>query len=148
MSTFFKKSMIFIYLTSLYVYIMIGYLYFLIFFILFHICFFYIFYTKNALTFSIILKSIFFGVFIFYFTIFDSLIVGIFLCGMDGMGYLQRSGIVDFNYACYKFTLQETLLLDFVSSLHYPIYIFIFFKPFVNHLDESIRKIREKGNKG
>ncbi|ASM38553.1 hypothetical protein CSPARA_0990 [Campylobacter sputorum bv. paraureolyticus LMG 11764] len=32
----------------------------------------------------------------------------------------------------------------FIFSLHYPIYIFIFIKPFVNHLDKSIKKFKEK----
>ena len=41
----------------------------------------------------------------------------------------------------------EVLFWNFVFSLHYPIYIFIFFKPFVNHLDKSIRKIKEDKSK-
>jgi hypothetical protein len=72
--------------------------------------------------------------------------VGVFLCGLDGIGYLQRNGIVDYNYACYEFTFFENLLFHFVSSIYYPIYIFIFFKPFVNHLDKSIQKIKEEKN--
>lgn len=30
----------------------------------------------------------------------------------------------------------------FIFSLHYPIYIFIFIKPFVNHLDRSIKEYK------
>jgi hypothetical protein len=62
---------------------------------------------------------------------------------MDGVGYLQRSGILKYSYSCVDFTFYENLLLTFLSSLYYPLYIFIFFKPFVNHLDKSIKKIKE-----
>ncbi len=137
-----KKNLIFVYFISLYIFVLIGYIYFVIFLILFNLYYFYILYKKNTLIFIIILKSILFGLFLFYFIIFDKLITGIFLCGMDGIGYLQRSGIVD--YPCFKFSSYEELLLNFFSSLYYPIYIFIFFKPFVNHLDKSIKKIRDK----
>jgi hypothetical protein len=74
----------------------------------------------------------------------DRLFVVLLMCGMDGVGYLQERGIVDYNYSCFKFTLYERFLLDFLSSLYYPIYVFIFIKPFVNHLDKSIREIREE----
>jgi hypothetical protein len=74
----------------------------------------------------------------------DRLFVVLLMCGMDGVGYLQERGIVGYNYSCFKFTLYERFLLDFLSSLYYPIYVFIFIKPFVNHLDKSIREIREE----
>lgn len=143
MSNIFKRNMILIYLTFSYVYVLIGYLYFIIFLTLFNVYYFYKLHKNNKIIFSLVLKSILFGIFIFYFIIFDRLVIGIFLCGMDGVGYLQRSGIIDYNYSCSSFTFYEYLLFNLVSSLYYPIYIFIFFKPFVNHLDKSIRKRKE-----
>ncbi|WP_428025393.1 hypothetical protein [Arcobacter sp.] len=142
MSNRLKKNIIFMYFISLYIYVLAGYIYFVIFLMLFNVYHLYYFYKNNKLSFIIILKSIFFGLFLFYFIIFDKLITGILLCGMDGVGYLQRSGIVDYNYPCFKFTFYEEVLLNFASSIYYPIYIFIFIKPFVNHLDKSIKKIK------
>lgn len=59
----------------------------------------------------------------------------------DSGGWVRNHIYEDINY---QFQWYEVLFWNFIFSLHYPIYIFIFFKPFVNHLDESIRKIREK----
>jgi hypothetical protein len=47
----------------------------------------------------------------------------------------------------YQFQWYEVLFWNFIFSLHYPLYIFIFFKPFVNHIDKSIRKIKERDEK-
>lgn len=62
----------------------------------------------------------------------------------DSGGWVRNHIYEDINY---QFQWYEVLFWNFIFSLHYPIYIFIFFKPFVNHLDQSIQNIREQKNK-
>jgi len=144
MSNRLKKNIIFVYFLLIYIYILFGYLvdynYFLIIIAVSNI---YI-YIKlcNGLYFHIILKILLFNFFMVGFVLFERISMTIFLCGMDGIGFLHRNGILNYNYACSGFTFYEDLLFNFLSSLYYPIYIYIFIKPFVNHLDKSIRKIQ------
>ncbi|MGE4457225.1 MAG: hypothetical protein AB7E13_09820 [Arcobacteraceae bacterium] len=104
----------------------------------------YIFYKKGVLTIGLFFKILLFTILLMALVFIDRLFVVLSMCGIDGVGYLQRSGIVDYNYPCFKFTFYERFLLDFLSSLYYPIYVFVFIKPFVNHIDKSIREIREE----
>ena len=114
--------------------------------LLFGILYIFFEFYKNSMLNYVLLKTIFFSVSIFIVFCFDRIIIMLTLCGMNGFGYLQRNGIVEHSYSCSDFTFNETMLLNFISTLYYPIYIFIFFKPFVNHLDKSIKKIKEKQN--
>ena len=143
MNNILKKEIIFGYFLLAYIYVLFGHLtnynYFLIVLFLYNI-YLYVRLLKK-IVFSIILKVVVFNLFMIYFIIFERILTIIFLCGMDGEGFLQRIGLI--NHSCSNFSLYENILLNFISSLYYPIYIFIFFKPFVNHLDKSIRKIKE-----
>ncbi len=142
MNNKFKHQIIYLYFTFLYLYIYVGYKYFLIVSV-FYILYIIVTLNKQYKVTLITIKLFLFLIFLFFFVIFDRLVVGIFLCGMDGVGYLQRSGILEYDHNCSNFTFYEHLLFTFLSSLHYPIYIFIFFKPFVNHLEKSIKNIKE-----
>jgi len=101
-------------------------------------------YKNKFLTIIIGIKIILFSLLLILLLFTDRLIIQISLCGMDGVGYLQRSGIVNYNYSCSEFTLYENFIIDFISSIYYPIYIFIFIKPFVNHLTKSMEGIKKK----
>ena len=57
------------------------------------------------------------------------------LCGMDGYGYLRRHGYIDCS--CADLLPGDHLFWDILSTLYYPIYIFIFIKPFVGYLKKS-----------
>jgi hypothetical protein len=66
----------------------------------------------------------------------------LYLYGFEQCGYLEKAGLVTSGLG--DLSWEEKLYWKFIFSLHYPIYIYIFFKPFVNHLDKSIRKIKEE----
>lgn len=59
-------------------------------------------------------------------------------------GFLDDGGIIRniIGVNKYTFSWYEVLFWNFIFSLHYPIYIFIFIKPFVNHLDRSIKEYK------
>lgn len=59
-------------------------------------------------------------------------------------GFLDDGGIIRniIGVNKYIFSWYEVLFWNFIFSLHYPIYIFIFIKPFVNHLDRSIKEYK------
>ena len=103
-------------------------------------------YTKITNNIYVYIKIIIFTLFIGIYFFIEQFFFYIFLYGMDGVGFLQRNGLVNYNYSGYEFTWKETLFWHFLFLSYYPIYIFIFFKPFVNHLDKSIRKIKEDKN--
>ncbi|ASM36866.1 hypothetical protein [Campylobacter sputorum] len=86
-----------------------------------------------------ILKIIFFSLFLILYAVVAQGFTGIILFGLDGPGYLERH-----NFHNYELGHGNVLYWLFIFSLHYPIYIFIFIKPFVNHLDKSIKKFKEK----
>lgn len=67
---------------------------------------------------------------ILLFAIFNAI-----LCGMDGYGYLRRHGYIDCS--CADLSPGDHLFWDILSTLYYPIYIFIFIKPFVGYLKKS-----------
>jgi len=74
-----------------------------------------------------------------YFFIEQSIFkISMYSIGGSG-GWIRNHIYEDIDYV---FQWYEILFWNFIFSLHYPIYIFIFFKPFVNHLDKSIRKIK------
>ena len=100
---------------------------------------------NRILYFSVFIKIvIFISLFMFYF-IFEQIIIKISIYSIgDSGGWIRHNIYEDINYI---FQWYEVLFWNFIFSLHYPIYIFIFFKPFVNHLDKSIRKIKDKENK-
>jgi len=64
------------------------------------------------------------------------------LYSIGGSGGWLRNEI--YNDVHYVFQWYEVLFWNFIFSLHYPVYIYLFFKPFVNHLDKSIRKIQKE----
>jgi hypothetical protein len=72
--------------------------------------------------------------------------MGIFLYGMDGIGFLQSSGIVEYNHSYGDFSSIEKLYYYFLSTLYYPIYIFLFIIPFVKHLDSSNKNKKTLGS--
>ncbi len=113
------------------------------------LCFIYVLYELmhiKVLYISIFIKIIIFFIFLFFYFFIEQLIINIVLYGMDGVGYLQRNGFVDYNHSWTDFSWQEKLYWAFIASLHYPIYIYIFIKPFVNHLSKSIDKIKMDEN--
>lgn len=101
-------------------------------------------YRSNSLSMEIIFKVILFILFMYVIIAFDRLFMTIFLCGMDGVGFLQRSGIVEYHHSCADFSPAESLYFDFLSTLYYPIYIFLFIIPFAKHLDKSIKKNKDQ----
>jgi len=104
----------------------------------------YILYKSNILTVQKAIKIILFALFLYILFFIDRLLVTIFLCGMDGVGFLQRSGIVDYHYMCSEFSGKENLYFNFISTLYYPIYIFLFIIPFAKHLDSSNKNKKEQ----
>ncbi|MGE4396595.1 MAG: hypothetical protein AB7D34_03945 [Sulfurimonas sp.] len=104
----------------------------------------YTLYMHKLLLFSIFMKILFFTLFLISYLFIEQLFVYIFLYGVDGVGYLQNNGFVDYQHRFSDFSWQEKLYWHFIFSLYYPVYIFIFIKPFVNHLDKSIRKIKKE----
>ena len=103
--------------------------------------FIFIFKKDNILYPSIFIKIIIFiSLFLLYFIIEQTIIkLSLYSIGDSG-GWLRHHIYNDIDYI---FQWYEVLFWNFIFSLHYPLYIFIFFKPFVNHLDKSIKKIKE-----
>jgi len=100
------------------------------------------FIIKNKLLYpSIFMKIIIFTVFLFLYFMIEQSIIKIELYGVGGGVWIRYHIYEQFDYALQWY---EVLFWNFVFSLHYPVYIFIFFKPFVNHLDKSIKKIKAK----
>ena len=93
---------------------------------------------------SIFLKIVIFILFLIIYFFTEQLLITLSMYSIGNSGGWIRNNIYeDINYV---FQWYEVLFWNFIFSLHYPIYIFIFFKPFVNHLDKSIGKIKNKEN--
>lgn len=90
---------------------------------------------------KIFLSMLFFAVFMVYFLFFERFFMNVFLFGIDGYGFLGRNGYIDYRFA--DLPLSKRLFWDFWSSSYYPIYIFIFIKPFVNYIDKLIKPAKE-----
>ena len=90
---------------------------------------------------SIIIKLLLFTIFITMYFIVEINFLKLYMYSIGGSGGYIRNNIYD--DIDHIFTVSEVLYWNFIFSLHYPIYIFIFIKPFVNHLDKSIKKIRK-----
>jgi hypothetical protein len=116
---------------------------FILFFYFFIFLFFYFFiYIKSYFLFIQVI--IFVVLFACYFII-EQTILKVFMYSIGGSGGWIRIHI--YEDILYQFQWYEVLFWNFIFSLHYPLYIFIFFKPFVNHIDKSIRKIKERDEK-
>ena len=101
----------------------------------------YFLFKKRLLYATIFIKIIIFTIVISFYFIIEQSIIKLFLYNIGDSGGYIRNNIFEDTF--YQFQWYEVLFWNFIFSLHYPIYIFIFFKPFVNHLDKSIRKIKE-----
>lgn len=97
---------------------------------------------NNFFSLSIIFKIIFFTLVIIIYFIIEQILLKLFMYSIGNSGGFIRNIILKDSF--YQFQWYEVLYWNFLFSLYYPIYIFIFFKPFVNHLDKSIKKIRDK----
>ena len=84
---------------------------------------------------TVFLSILLFAVFMVIFVFTERLIMNAILCGMDGYGYLHRHGYIDCS--CADLLPSDHLFWDILSTLYYPIYIFIFIKPFVGYLKKS-----------
>ncbi|MDB4257423.1 hypothetical protein N9818_01090 [Arcobacteraceae bacterium] len=101
-----------------------------------------VFMIKNKLLY-IALKILIFNILmLLYFIYIEQLLIKLSMYSIGSYGGWIRNNI--YEDIEYVFQWYEVLFWNFIFSLHYPLYIFIFFKPFVNHLDNSIRKIQEK----
>jgi hypothetical protein len=89
---------------------------------------------------SVMMKFFIFMVFLVCYFIIEQLFIKLSMYSIGGSGGWIRNNIYEDIH--YIFQWYEVLLWNFIFSLHYPIYIYIFFKPFVNHLDKSIKKIQ------
>ena len=96
---------------------------------------------NREITIPIFLKIILFLIFLMIYFFIERIILNIYLFGIDNIGFLKHSGIIDKDHVM---TMLDFKIWSFIFTLYYPIYIFIFIKPFVNHLDKSIRKIKDK----
>ena len=86
---------------------------------------------------TVFLSILLFAIFMVIFVFAERLIMNAILCGMDGYGYLRRHGYIDCS--CADLSPGDHLFWDILSTLYYPIYIFIFIKPFVGYLKKSIQ---------
>ena len=96
---------------------------------------------RYVLNISMFIKILFFTIFLKIYFFIESLVIQLYMYSIGGSGGYIRNNIYD--DIDHIFTVSEVLYWNFIFSLHYPIYIFIFIKPFVNHLDKSIKKIRK-----
>lgn len=95
----------------------------------------------KSMHFSIILKIIVFIILFLCYFIGEQIFIKLIMYSIGDSGGIIRTRIIGDTF--YQFQWYEVLFWNFIFSLHYPVYIFIFFKPFVNHLDKSIQKIKE-----
>jgi len=115
-------------------------IYYIVFFLFYYVI--YILYKNKLLYVSISTKIIIFTIFLIIYFFIEQLIIHLTIFNIgDSDGWIRNNIYENINY---QFKWYEVLFWNFIFSLHYPIYIFIFFKPFVNYLDKSIRKIKEK----
>jgi hypothetical protein len=84
---------------------------------------------------TVFLSILLFAVSMVIFVFSERLIMNAILCGMDGYGYLRRHGYIDCS--CADLLPGDHLFWDILSTLYYPIYIFIFIKPFVGYLKKN-----------
>ena len=87
---------------------------------------------------TVFLSILLFAIFMVIFVMAERLIINAILCGMDGYGYLRRHGYIDCS--CADLLPGDHLFWDILSTLYYPIYIFIFIKPFVGYLKKQGEK--------
>lgn len=114
-----------------------------LFFLFYFLCFLdilYILKKYQILCTNIFLKIIIFTVFLIIYFFIEQLIIHLTIFNIGYSDGWIRNNI--YENIDYQFTWFEVLYWNFIFSIHYPLYIFIFFKPFVNHLDKSIRKIK------
>jgi hypothetical protein len=152
-----KKRLLILYFTFVYLYalfyvpmannitfIKVIVIIFLLYFLFLVIDIYQIIIKNKIFYFSIILKIVIFTFFLIIYFWIEQGIIKIILYSIGGSGGFIRNEI--YHNISYHFKWYEILFWNFIFSLHYPIYIFIFFKPFINHLDKSIRKIKAKEN--
>ncbi len=97
----------------------------------------YLLIKQKLLYISIAIKIIIFTILIVMYFMFDIAVLKIILYSFnDNPPRIYYDGDLHVLNNWY-----EILYWNFIYSLHYPIYIFIFIKPFVNHLDKSIKKL-------
>jgi len=99
-------------------------------------------YEANNLYTSIVLKILIFSSFCFIYFIAEYMLIKFTLYSIGGTGGYIRDNI--YEQIDYIFSWYEVLFWNFIFSLYYPIYIFIFIRPFVNHLSKSINDIKNK----
>ena len=97
---------------------------------------------KQTVSSFIVVKIILFTTFILVYFYIEQLLITLTMYSIGGSGGWIRHHV--YEQIDYVFKWYEVLFWNFIFSLHYPVYIFIFFKPFVNHLDKSIKKIQKK----
>ncbi len=99
----------------------------------------YLFIKQKLFYISITIKIIIFTILIVMYFMFDIAVLKTILYGFSSVARVYYDGDMHVLNHWY-----EILYWNFIYSLHYPIYIFIFIKPFVNHLDKSIKKLKQK----
>ncbi len=99
----------------------------------------YLLIKQRLLYISITIKIIIFTILIVMYFMFDIAVLKTILYGFSSVARVYYDGDMHVLNHWY-----EILYWNFIYSLHYPIYIFIFIKPFVNHLDKSIKKLKQK----
>lgn len=101
----------------------------------------YLLYKYKFLYSSILIKLVIFTIFFIIYFFIEQLIIHLTIFNIgDSGGWIRNNIYEDIDY---QFQWYEVLFWNFIFSLYYPLYIFIFIKPFVNHLDKSIRKIKK-----
>ncbi len=114
-----------------------------IFFMFYSFCLIYILIMlvkANYISMFIFIKIIIFTLFLIVYFFIEQALFTLSMYSIGGTGGFTRNNI----YEQFDHMLQwyEVLFWNFIFSLHYPAYIFIFLKPFVNHLDKSIKSSR------
>lgn len=104
----------------------------------------FLFFKQKILYIRVIIKIIIFIILIIFYFIIEQNLIKLFIYSIGNSGGWIRDHM--YEDISHIFKWYEVLFWNFIFSLHYPIYIFIFFKPFVNHLDKSIGKIKNKEN--
>lgn len=102
--------------------------------IVYFLFFLYLLKRKQLLSFIVFKKIIIFTTFLTFYFFIEQASIKIILYGVGGGGNIRHFILED---TFHIFTWQEVLYWNFIYSLYYPIYIFIFILPFVNHLSKS-----------
>lgn len=91
----------------------------------------YLNYKNKLISYKTIIRISIYLVILYIVLFIDRLFMNIFMCGLDGVGYLQRNGIVDYYYSCSQFTKYEKFTFNVISSLYFPIYVYLFIIPII-----------------